>query len=76
MTVNMVRFIAAAACAFVIGVLMTTVSAFGCDSDSELVVYEATFDTFWSEDRFPKQYPLYRPPAQWRPLIGKCVRHS
>lgn len=35
-----------------------------------MVLYNLTFKTFWSEDRFEKQYPRYRPPAQWSRLEG------
>ncbi|TST60400.1 Spondin-2 [Bagarius yarrelli] len=36
--------------------------------------YRLTFTGKWSQTAFPKQYPVYRPPAQWSPLIG--VSHS
>ncbi|MCI4379736.1 hypothetical protein PGIGA_G00231670 [Pangasianodon gigas] len=36
--------------------------------------YRLTFTGKWSQTAFPKQYPVYRPPAQWSPLIG--VTHS
>lgn len=36
--------------------------------------YSLVFTGKWSQTAFPKQYPLYRPPAQWSPLIG--VTHS
>ncbi|XP_023655696.1 spondin-2b [Paramormyrops kingsleyae] len=36
--------------------------------------YSLTFTGKWSQAAFPKQYPLYRPPAQWSHLIG--VTHS
>ncbi|XP_036407855.1 spondin-2b [Megalops cyprinoides] len=36
--------------------------------------YSLAFTGMWSQTAFPKQYPLYRPPAQWSPLIG--VTHS
>ena len=41
-----------------------------CQS-TKLVVYKVTFATFWDQDKFPKQYPEWRPPAQWSKLIGK-----
>ena len=43
-----------------------------CES-SKLVVYKVTFDTFWDREIFPKQYPEWRPPAQWSKLVGKIV---
>ncbi|XP_076878598.1 spondin-2b [Brachyhypopomus gauderio] len=36
--------------------------------------YSLTFTGKWSQTAFPKQYPVYRPPAQWSTLIG--VTHS
>lgn len=33
--------------------------------------YRLTFTGKWSQTAFPKQYPVYRPPAQWSPLIGE-----
>ncbi|XP_051889730.1 spondin-2b [Pristis pectinata] len=36
--------------------------------------YSLIFTGKWSRTAFPKQYPLYRPPAQWSPLI--VVTHS
>ena len=35
-----------------------------------LAVYKIRLETFWSEERFPKQYPQWRPPAQWSKTIG------
>ncbi|XP_072369028.1 spondin-2-like [Scyliorhinus torazame] len=32
--------------------------------------YSLVFKGKWSPSAFPKQYPLYRPPAQWSPLIA------
>ncbi|XP_048033009.1 spondin-2b [Megalobrama amblycephala] len=36
--------------------------------------YRLTFTGHWTQTAFPKHYPLYRPPAQWSPIIG--VTHS
>ncbi|XP_035280908.1 spondin-2b isoform X1 [Anguilla rostrata] len=36
--------------------------------------YSLVFTGMWSQTAFPKQYPMYRPPAQWSHLIG--VTHS
>lgn len=33
--------------------------------------YNMTFETFWTEERFPKQFPTFRPHAQWSKLIGE-----
>lgn len=36
-----------------------------------LAKYRITFTGKWSQTAFPKQYPLFRPPAQWSSLLGK-----
>lgn len=38
---------------------------------SETAQYSLTFTGKWTQAAFPKQYPVYRPPAQWSNLIGK-----
>lgn len=38
---------------------------------SETAQYSLTFTGKWTPAAFPKQYPVYRPPAQWSNLIGK-----
>lgn len=35
-----------------------------------LAKYGITFTGKWSQAAFPKQYPLFRPPAQWSALLG------
>ncbi|CAD7675795.1 unnamed protein product [Nyctereutes procyonoides] len=35
-----------------------------------LARYSITFTGKWSQAAFPKQYPLFRPPAQWSSLLG------
>lgn len=35
-----------------------------------LARYSLTFAGKWSQTAFPKQYPLFRPPAQWSSLLG------
>ena len=40
-------------------------------SASGIAVYEVHVQTFWSRDKFSKQYPLYRPHAQWSRTVGK-----
>lgn len=37
-----------------------------------LARYSVTFTGKWSQASFPKQYPLFRPPAQWSSLLGEC----
>ena len=41
-----------------------------CDPD-KLMVYKVTLATHWTRALFPKQYPEWRPPAQWSKVIGK-----
>lgn len=43
-----------------------------CDPD-KLMVYKVSLATHWSRTLFPKQYPEWRPPAQWSKLIGKFL---
>lgn len=38
---------------------------------SEPAHYQLTFTGKWSQSAFPKQYPVYRPPAQWSNIVGK-----
>ncbi|XP_057379157.1 spondin-2-like [Daphnia carinata] len=45
-------------------------SPFLCDPD-KLMVYKVTLATHWSRTLFPKQYPEWRPPAQWSKVIGR-----
>merc|ERR1712106_378554 len=40
-----------------------------CSAES-LAVYKLVLETHWSEEMFPKQYPLWRPPAQWSKTVG------
>uniref|UniRef100_A0A8C5SKK8 Spondin 2 n=1 Tax=Laticauda laticaudata TaxID=8630 RepID=A0A8C5SKK8_LATLA len=40
----------------------------------EPTTYSIVFTGKWSQAAFPKQYPLYRPPAQWSSLLG--VAHN
>lgn len=37
-----------------------------------LARYSLSFTGKWSQTAFPKQYPLFRPPAQWSSLLGEC----
>lgn len=41
---------------------------FGCDVD--MAVYKVTMKFLWSEETFPKDYPMNRPKAQWSPVFG------
>ncbi|KAG9479496.1 hypothetical protein GDO78_011502 [Eleutherodactylus coqui] len=42
----------------------------------EIAKYRIVFTGRWSQTAFPKQYPLYRPPAQWSSLLGKSLLHA
>ena len=39
-----------------------------------LAVYSLRVETFWTESVFPRQFPLWRPPAQWSRTVG--LAHS
>lgn len=41
-----------------------------CDQD-RLALYTLRVETHWSRELFPKQFPEWRPPAQWSRLVGK-----
>lgn len=41
----------------------------GCDVD-DVAVYKVSLRMLWSEERFPKDYPSYRPKAQWSQVFG------
>ncbi|XP_044012100.1 spondin-2-like [Aphidius gifuensis] len=43
----------------------------GSSSDNKLVQYKILLKTYWSRERFPKQYPQWSPSAQFGRLIGK-----
>ncbi|CAB3375556.1 Hypothetical predicted protein [Cloeon dipterum] len=45
-------------------------SAHACPADT-LAVYRVVLDTHWTKELFPKQYPEFRPPAQWSRLLGR-----
>ena len=40
-------------------------------SQDKLVMYKVIFNTYWDRTSFPKQYPEWRPPAQWSKSIGE-----
>uniref|UniRef100_A0A2K5J191 Spondin domain-containing protein n=1 Tax=Colobus angolensis palliatus TaxID=336983 RepID=A0A2K5J191_COLAP len=59
--------------------LLATLGAAGLPRGGESVCsarapakYSITFTGKWSQTTFPKQYPMFRPPAQWSSLLGKC----
>ncbi|CAB4059116.1 Spondin-2 [Lepeophtheirus salmonis] len=39
-------------------------------SPDKFVSYKVVLETFWDPELFPKQYPEWRPPAQWSKVIG------
>ncbi|CAL4063337.1 unnamed protein product [Meganyctiphanes norvegica] len=41
-----------------------------CGED-KLTVYRLLAQTAWSREDFPKQYPEWRPPAQWSKIVGR-----
>ncbi|XP_059483713.1 spondin-2-like isoform X2 [Neocloeon triangulifer] len=41
-----------------------------CPADT-LAVYRVVLNTHWTKELFPKQYPEFRPPAQWSRLLGR-----
>jgi hypothetical protein len=45
-----------------------------CEADI-LVIYKIKLTTNWSKDLFPKQYPEFRPPAQWSASYGETNEH-
>ncbi|GIX74090.1 spondin-2 [Caerostris extrusa] len=46
-----------------------------CPADV-LVMYRMVLHTEWSEEKFPKQYPEWRPPAQWSVVVGRSHNSS
>ena len=51
--------------------LLPWVAATSCPPGM-LAVYRLSLATEWSEEKFPKQYPQWRPPAQWSKTVGQC----
>ncbi|XP_066996065.1 spondin-2 [Anabrus simplex] len=46
-----------------------------CLSD-RLAVYHLEVHTHWTRELFPKQFPEWRPPAQWSKLVGRSHDRS
>ena len=40
-------------------------------SSNRLVLYKVIFRTNWNRKLFPRQYPEWRPPAQWSKVVGE-----
>ncbi|KAG8175410.1 hypothetical protein JTE90_012203 [Oedothorax gibbosus] len=53
----------------------TAVYSSQCPSDV-LVMYRMVVHMEWAEETFPKQYPLWRPPAQWSVVVGRSHNAS
>jgi len=66
---SMAHHFLALACSVLSAVLLPSPVSSGCSSDL-LAVYKLSIRTFWEEEQFPKQYPEWRPPAQWSKTIG------
>ena len=47
-------------------------SALDCRRSS-VAKYNLLFNPRWSKSQFPKQYPLFRPPASWSSVVGKYI---
>ena len=56
---------------FVFSILVAGIRTDDACQSNRLVVYKVIFNTYWDRKKFPKQYPEWRPPAQWSKLVGK-----
>lgn len=54
-------------------VLLINVCHIKSQCDNKLVQYKILLKTYWSRERFPKQYPQWSPSAQFGRLIGKFI---
>lgn len=54
----------------------TTVSQTSTCDPNKLTVYKVMVQTAWSREVFPKQYPEWRPPAQWSKVVGRSHNPS
>ncbi|XP_042238329.1 spondin-2-like isoform X2 [Homarus americanus] len=43
---------------------------------NKMTVYKVMVETAWSREVFPKQYPEWRPPAQWSKVVGRSHNSS
>ena len=50
--------------------VLTSLQSSSCPQGM-LAVYRLSLQTEWSEEKFPKQYPQWRPSAQWSKTVGK-----
>lgn len=39
-----------------------------------LAVYRLSLATHWTQEKFPKQYPQWRPTPQWSKTVGRSGR--
>ena len=62
----------------VVGLLLTVVTvSMGEDCRvKSLARYNVTFEGRWKRSVFPKQYPLWRPPAKWSAVLGKSCNFN
>ena len=51
--------------------VLTSLQSSSCPQGM-LAVYRLSLQTEWSEEKFPKQYPQWRPSAQWSKTVGQC----
>lgn len=58
---------------FLLLTLVLSLNASAADpcKPEKLAVYKVVLETFWSQDKFPKQYPEFRPHAQWSKVLGR-----
>lgn len=38
-----------------------------------LAVYRLSLNTHWTQEKFPKQYPQWRPTPQWSKTVGRLT---
>ena len=50
---------------------LTVVQALDDCRPNRLAQYRMIFHTNWNRELFPRQYPEWRPPAQWSKVVGK-----
>ncbi|XP_059057463.1 spondin-1-like [Achroia grisella] len=55
--------------------ITSIVFVYGCDID-DVAIYRVKVNFLWSEERFPKDYPMNRPKAQWSPIFGQSHNNS
>ena len=71
-TTTMRIFLTTIACCLLPWVETSSSSSSSCPPGM-LAVYRLSLATEWSEEKFPKQYPQWRPPAQWSKTVGQYI---